>query len=93
MARPLDALQSSLTKRGLLTPAKDSAQATLSRLLTVQEVADLLQVPPKTIYAWRYKGVGPRAVPVGRYLRFKTEDVAAWLETLADRNDEPPRGP
>jgi len=57
-------------------------------LLTVQVVADLLQVPPATIYAWRYKGKGPTAVPVGKYLRFRPEDVAAWLEARA----EPPRG-
>lgn len=57
------------------------------RLLTVRELADLLQVPPATIYAWRYKGKGPTAVPVGKYLRFRPEDVAAWLEARA----EPPR--
>ena len=43
-----------------------------------------LQVPPKTIYTWRYKGIGPPAVPIGRYLRFRAEDVAAWLESRAD---------
>ena len=34
----------------------------LSRLLTVQELADLLQIPAKTIYTWRYKrvNVGPK---------------------------------
>jgi excisionase family DNA binding protein len=62
----------------------DAAHAPLSRLLTVQELADLLQVPTKTIYTWRYKGVGPPAVPMGRYLRFRTEDVVEWLEERAD---------
>jgi excisionase family DNA binding protein len=52
-------------------------------LLTVQELADLLQVPPKTVYTWRYKGVGPPALPIGKYLRFRAEDVAAWLEERA----------
>jgi len=54
----------------------------------VKELADLLQVPPKTIYAWRYKGMGPTAVPVGKYLRFRPEDVAAWLQART----EPHRG-
>lgn len=54
------------------------------RLLTVQELADLLQVPLKTIYTWRYKGIGPPAVPVGKYLRFRPKDVAAWLDARAD---------
>ncbi len=54
------------------------------RLLTVHELAGLLQVPPKTIYTWRYKGIGPPAVPIGRYLRFRAEDVAAWLDDQAE---------
>jgi predicted DNA-binding transcriptional regulator AlpA len=45
----------------------------------VQELADLLQIPAKTIYTWRYKRIGPPAVPMGKYLRFRAEDVAAWL--------------
>lgn len=60
------------------------SHAPLSRLLTVRELADLLQVPPKTIYTWRYKGIGPRAVPIGKYLRFRPEDVGAWLDAHAD---------
>jgi predicted DNA-binding transcriptional regulator AlpA len=50
----------------------------------VQELADLLQVPLKTIYTWRYKRIGPPAVPMGKYLRFRPEDVAAWLDERAD---------
>jgi excisionase family DNA binding protein len=63
---------------------RESTKASVSRLLTVQELADLLQVPLKTIYTWRYKGTGPPAVPVGKYLRFRPEDVAAWLDARAD---------
>jgi excisionase family DNA binding protein len=68
-----------LTHRGRAF-SQASPSPALSRLLTVRELADLLQVPPKTIYAWRYKGMGPTAVPVGKYLRFRPEDVAAWLD-------------
>ena len=53
-------------------------------LLTVEQLAALLAVPQKTIYSWRYKGTGPRAVSVGRHIRFRQEDVAAWLEQHAD---------
>jgi excisionase family DNA binding protein len=59
------------------------ARVSFPRLLTVRELADLLQVPPKTIYTWRYKGIGPPAIPVGRYLRIGAEDVVAWLEARA----------
>ena len=56
----------------------------LSQLLTVQELAELLQIPTKTIYTWRYKGIGPPAVPMGKYLRFRAEDVVTWLDARAD---------
>jgi excisionase family DNA binding protein len=62
----------------------ERSRSHLSRLLTVQELADLLQIPAKTIYTWRYKRIGPPAVPMGKYLRFRVEDVAAWLEEHAD---------
>jgi len=73
-----------VTRRPSLVRSVAAGHPALSRLLTVEELADLLQVPPKTIYAWRYKGVGPPAVPVGKYLRFRVEDVAAWLDTRSD---------
>ena len=62
----------------------ERAAISLARLLTVQELADLLQIPTKTIYTWRYKGIGPPAVPMGKYLRFRADDIAAWLDTRAD---------
>jgi excisionase family DNA binding protein len=58
---------------------RDPAPA-VPRLLTVQELAELLQVPPKTVYSWRYRGEGPRGIMVGRHLRYRPQDVAAWLE-------------
>lgn len=50
------------------------------RLLSVQEVAELLQVPVKTIYEWRHRGEGPRPMRLGKYLRFDPADVASWIE-------------
>jgi excisionase family DNA binding protein len=73
-----------MRRRGLSAQSTKMAPEVLSRLLTVQELADLLQVPVKTIYTWRYKGIGPPAVPLGRYLRFRADDVTAWLEKRAD---------
>jgi excisionase family DNA binding protein len=48
-------------------------------LLTVDELAAYLKVPAATIYAWRHRGVGPQGIPVGRYVRFRAEDVETWL--------------
>lgn len=49
------------------------------RLATTQEVATYLGVPVRTIWEWNYKGTGPRCTRVGKYLRFRWEDVDAWL--------------
>jgi len=51
------------------------------RLLSVIEVAALLQVPVKTLYQWRFRGEGPIAMRIGRYLRFDPRDVDAWVES------------
>ncbi|MDP9459584.1 MAG: helix-turn-helix domain-containing protein [Actinomycetota bacterium] len=49
------------------------------------EVATYLGVPVQTLYVWRTKGVGPRAVRVGKHLRYRWSDVDAWLEQQADQ--------
>lgn len=50
------------------------------RLLWAEEVATILGVPVKTLYQWRYKGVGPAGVRVGRHLRYRAADVEAWID-------------
>ena len=52
----------------------------LDRLLTVEDLADYLDVPVATIYAWRYRRQGPPGFRVGRYLRFRRSDVERWIE-------------
>ncbi|WP_433725745.1 helix-turn-helix transcriptional regulator [Actinoplanes sp. CA-051413] len=54
------------------------------RLLTPVEVAEVLGIPKSTLYAWRNRNVGPRAVRVGRHLRWRRLDVDMWIETRAD---------
>ena len=49
----------------------------------VQDLAAYLDVPVKTIYAWRHRSTGPRGFRVGRHLRFRWADVEEWLAELA----------
>lgn len=51
------------------------------RLLTAAEVADLLGVSPGTILDWHEAEKGPPAFKIGRAVRFRREEVEAWLET------------
>ena len=50
-------------------------------LWTVDQVAEYLQVPVETLYAWRKKRTGPPAGRVGKHLRYDPDDVRAWFKT------------
>jgi len=50
----------------------------LPDLLTIEEVADFLQISKITLYFWRQKGDGPPALSMG-HLRFPKEDLRGWL--------------
>jgi excisionase family DNA binding protein len=52
----------------------------LDRLLTVEDLADYLDIPVATVYAWRYRRQGPPGFRVGRHLRFRWSDVEVWIE-------------
>ena len=52
------------------------------RLLTVEQVAAVLQVPPSWVYG-RTRSRAAERIPgfrLGKYWRFREEDVLAWLE-------------
>lgn len=48
--------------------------------LTVEQFAERVGVPVKTVYDWNSKGLSPRYMPVGRYVRYRLVDVIAWEE-------------
>jgi excisionase family DNA binding protein len=62
----------------------------MDRLVNVKELASYLDVPVKTLYAWRYRREGPPAFRVGRHLRYRWSDVERWVE---GRVDTGPTGP
>jgi len=55
----------------------------LERLLTSDEVAELLQIPRRTLDQYAYLGTGPTFLRVGRYRRYRAPDVASWLSAHA----------
>ncbi len=52
----------------------------LDPLLTVKDLAEYLEVPVGTVYAWRHRRQGPPGFRVGRYLRFRWSDVERWID-------------
>ena len=56
----------------------------IGRLWTVEDVSDYLGIPVATLYQWRSKGCGPAGRRMGRYVRYRPDDVKAWVDGLAD---------
>lgn len=51
----------------------------MSALLTEAEVADLLRIPAGTLKKWRTRGDGPPFTRVGRLVRYREQELDAWL--------------
>jgi excisionase family DNA binding protein len=51
----------------------------MDELLTSDDVARRAQVSPDTVRFWRHANTGPRFIRVGRYVRYRREDVESWL--------------
>lgn len=55
----------------------------MSKLWSIKEVADFLQVPVNTLYQWRTRNYGPPGRRVGKYVRYVPDDVVAWVASLS----------
>lgn len=51
----------------------------VERLLTPDEVAEILGVPKATLYRWRYHREGPESMRIGRHLRYRASAVEAFI--------------
>lgn len=66
----------------------DTINTGLEKMLSTSELAGYLGVAPQAIYDLRCDGRGPRAVHVGRELRYRVSEIEAWIERMS----EPQRG-
>ena len=48
--------------------------------LNTRQAAELCNLAPITLSAWRRQGRGPAFVKLGRAVRYARADVLAWLE-------------
>jgi excisionase family DNA binding protein len=46
--------------------------------LTPDQVAERYQVSEATLKEWRYKGVGPRYMRLGRHVRYPATSLEEW---------------
>jgi len=57
----------------------------MAPLLSIKEAADYLRLPKRTLDLWREKGKdrGPRFYRLGKQVRYRVEDLDAWLKARA----------
>ena len=53
-------------------------------LLTEREVAHQLSVSVETVRYWRKRGRGPRSLKLERTVRYRPEDLDAYLERAGE---------
>ena len=49
-------------------------------ILNTDELAEMLNVVPRTIIRWRVARTGPPWVKAGRRVLYRRKDVDAWME-------------
>ena len=55
----------------------------MDEFVTTEELAAELRVPVDTVHAWRYRGVGPPGVRIGRRVLYRRSDVDRWIAERA----------
>lgn len=64
----------------------------MNDLLTEAETSEITGVPRRTLRQWRYVGKGPIFVKLGRAVRYRRDDLDAWIEgNRHTRTDQPIR--
>jgi predicted DNA-binding transcriptional regulator AlpA len=58
-----------------------SAPNTLEALLNERDIAHITGMSLATVRRWRLSGHGPRATKIGAAVRYKPEDLKAWLDS------------
>jgi predicted DNA-binding transcriptional regulator AlpA len=51
------------------------------KLLTLDEVADVLRKTPSQLRWMRYKGSGPQSATIGGRVMYRETDVSAWIDS------------
>lgn len=56
-----------------------------SPYLTIDDLAERYRIPVQTVRYWRVRGNGPKAIRIGRFVRYHVDDVLAWERQLAEQ--------
>ena len=53
---------------------------TFQRLLSDREVANTCAISVATLRKWRSQGRGPRFLKIGALVRYRPDDISAWID-------------
>jgi predicted DNA-binding transcriptional regulator AlpA len=56
-------------------------QPAIDSLLNEHDVAHIIGLSVSTVRRWRVFGQGPKYLKIGSAVRYKPEDISAWLES------------
>jgi len=59
-------------------------------LLVEQDVANHIGVSIQTLRKWRYDGIGPRHIKIGRTIRYRQEDIDAFFAQASEGTEVKP---
>jgi predicted DNA-binding transcriptional regulator AlpA len=57
-----------------------SPASLVPELLTPEQVAELLHVEASLLRRWRYERRGPMSFKIGKYVRYRRDDVLEWID-------------
>lgn len=62
----------------------------MNQLLSNRQAAEFLGLSPDTLPRWRWAGIGPDYLKVGRSIKYRVRDLEAFLEgsRVSPRNVE-----
>lgn len=52
----------------------------MSDIISTSVAAEILGVSPGTLRYWRYMDQGPQSFRVGKHVKYRREDIDAWLD-------------
>lgn len=61
---------------------------TADNLITPAELAERLRVSVAHLANWRYRGVGPKFVKMGKLVRYQESAVEEWLQDNTHQQTE-----
>ncbi|MEV6226948.1 helix-turn-helix domain-containing protein [Saccharopolyspora shandongensis] len=56
----------------------------IRNLWGIEDVSNYLGIPVGTLYQWRSRGYGPAGRKIGKYVRYKPDDVERWFDAQTE---------